>query len=186
MQYSLEKGLQNIRNLHFQHFTNEIFCLFLPLDIDMQALAEILNDGKLENSKKEKKIIDYLTTEEEPKGMFKDNLENNVDYKKKLNVAQKKAKETEKVKNNDIIRRLLGLENKEDSRILKFMELLNSKKDEVKKNGKIPIENAKDIINYFSQNGGWKVKGANPEVIKSFHDWYRVLDSCLRAVDVEK
>jgi hypothetical protein len=61
-----------------------------------------------------------------------------------------------------------------NSPILKFMCLMDSKiimKDQIQPN------DVEEILNYFKE--GWKVKGANPEIIKSFHDWFCALDDCL-------
>jgi hypothetical protein len=65
-----------------------------------------------------------------------------------------------------------------NSPILGFMCLMD------KKIGKDMIEkgDVEEILNYFSKlndKKGWKVKGANPEVIKSFHDWFCALMDCL-------
>jgi len=62
--------------------------------------------------------------------------------------------------------------------IIKFMCLMDSK---IKKN-KIEQQDVNKILNYFSElnnNKGWEVKGAKPEVIKSFHDWFCALIDCL-------
>jgi len=68
-----------------------------------------------------------------------------------------------------------------NSPISSFMCLLDKK---IEKNMINMIEkgDVEEILNYFSKlndNKGCKVKGANPEMIKSFHDWFCALDNCL-------
>jgi len=65
-----------------------------------------------------------------------------------------------------------------NSPILGFMCLMD------KKIGKDMIEkgDVEEILNYFSKlndKKGWEVKGANPEKIKSFHDWFCALNDCM-------
>ena len=59
-----------------------------------------------------------------------------------------------------------------DSPILSFLCLMDSK---IKK-GDISLDDVNEILNPFSN---WKIEGANPEVINSFHDWFCALNDCL-------
>jgi len=62
------------------------------------------------------------------------------------------------------------------SPILYFMCLMDCRIKEKRYN------NVEEILNFFTalDNGkGWELKGANPEAIKSFHDWFCALDNTL-------
>jgi hypothetical protein len=67
----------------------------------------------------------------------------------------------------------------EESPILQYMCLMDSK---IIKKDQIQPNDVENILNYFSKlndNKGWEVEGANPEIIKSFHDWFCALMDCL-------
>jgi len=147
---------------------NHLLHLFLPLDIDMQAL-EILS-----NKKENEKIINYLTNADD--GMLRDKT---VNYKEKLKKAQKEIEGVPKFKDNPVLKKLLGM-NTEKSKISEFLGLLDKKKQKAINGGDIEDSEINEIITHFSKDGGWKVKGADPEVITSFHNWYCALAECLK------
>lgn len=148
--------------------------LFLPLDIDMQAL-EILS-----NKKDNGETIDYLTNADD--GMLRDKT---VNYKEKLEKARKEIAEVPEFKDNPVLKKLLGMDT-EKSKISEFLFLLDEKKQKVINGGTIEDSDIIDIIAHFSKDGGWKVEGAKPEIITSFHNWYCALAECLRGEEACK
>lgn len=114
----------------------------------------------------------------------------------KLIIESKKKEEIIDSPDWKVLKNLCGLEEKEgveeknpregdkiyepaeakDSPILQFMCLLDCKilKKQVKS------EDVGAVLNHFSN--GWDVSGANPNPIKSFHDWFCNLMECLNKI----
>lgn len=138
-----------------------ILALFLPIDIDMQALKVINEDKRNE----------YLTNESN--GMLRDE---NVIYEKLLKKTLD-ILDGIHINNKNTVEKLLGIGNR--SKIKEFFILLDTRKQTVKNFGSLTGNEIDGIINHFSTDGGWEVEGAKPEIIKSFHDWYCALAECL-------
>lgn len=138
--------------------------LFLPLDIDMQALA----DDRVTDKKK------YLQE------MFADATE--VDfYKNKLSnchsEASKFIEQMPDENNKTKLKTLLGIDNKETSCIYNFLNLLD-----ITKGKTLEKKDIDAVLKYFEQccNDGYY------KDINSFHDWYCALAECLRGEKVLK
>jgi hypothetical protein len=193
----------------FSLLKHRIAHLFLPLDIDLQGISEVEDAKKLEylkevlNEKKNnhyyrQKLADlwYIMTGRnnfegkvndceiiKPQHDLKELLKEN---KAIINLIKESEKQ-DKVKDLwEILLNLCGIKYDSgssqysviNSPILGFMCLMDKKieKDMIEKG------DVEEILNYFSKlndKKGWKVKGANPEIIKSFHDWFCALDNCL-------
>jgi len=150
---------------------SSILKLFLPLDIEMQTLTCLQKQNKTD------KINDFLVKETsqgstEPSGM----LRTISDYEVKLKEI-KKIDEIEELKENKTLRRLLNMDEG-NTEIVEFFTRLNEAKTKIQNNEEPSYEG---IIKYFS-NLNWQVDGADPETIKSFHDWYCAVASCLSVV----
>jgi len=183
--------------------------LFLPLDIDLQGISEVENAKKIEylkevlNEKKSnhyyrQKLADlwYIITGRnnfegkvndceiiKPQHDLKDLLKEN---KAIIGIINESGKQ-DKVKNLwEILLNLCGIKYAQDSSqysvinspIFSFMCLMDKK---IEKN-MIEKHDVEDILNYFSKlngNKGWEINEANPEIIKSFHDWFCALMDCL-------
>ena len=130
---------------------NHLLNLFLPLDIDMQALSIIHREVK-GKKRDEKDVLNYLINSQEPKGM----LRSKGKYEEKL---------TEKIQKNKKIESLL-------KKLEKFLKMLDEMKENVK-NSKSEA-NAKDVIKkYLEKKDFW-------ENVESFHKRYCALAECLR------
>lgn len=145
----------------------QLLHLFLPLDIDMQALAII---HKVEDKKRaDKDILDYLINSKEPQGM----LRNRSGYKAKLTEALDTVKKVKELKNKEDIQNLLEARKG-------FLEMLDKMKVEV---GRATSENAAKatVNNYLNskENKFW-------ENVNSFHAWYCALAECLRGEEACK
>lgn len=145
---------------------NYILHLFLPLDLDMQAL-EMIKDDK-------EKVKKYLWGDSGNKieGMFQ-NRKDNEHYRKKLSDLWSKVDELTKsgsINNINDLRKLVGLDNgkTEESQIYKFLESLDTCKEDDKNVTVAPL------CNPFKE---WKI---NDKEINSFHDWYCALAGCLK------
>lgn len=151
-----------------EHIFIRIISSFLPLDIDLQALGMLTMDKKKE----------YLTNDDpqKPLGMLKDKT---INYNEKLEKAQKEIEGIPELKANPVIIKLLGMDT-DNSKISNFLNSLDEKKQKIINGGTIEDSKINDIITHFSKDGGWKVEGANPQIIKSFHNWYCALASCFR------
>jgi len=188
----------------FSLLKHRIAHLFLPLDIDLQGINEVEDAKKIEylkeilNEKKGKphyyrqKLADlwYSVTGEDFDGKVNDCgiPKAQEDWKKLVNENKaiidliKESEKQDKVKDLwEILLNLCGIKYDSDSfdktkysaPIFGFMCLMDKK---IRKNT-IEKGDVEEILNYFKE--GWKVKGANPEIIKSFHDWFCALDNCL-------
>jgi len=194
---------------NFSLLKHRIAHLFLPLDIDLQGISEVENAKKIEylkevlNEKKSnhyyrQKLADlwYIITGRnnfegkvndceiiKPQHDLKDLLKEN---KAIIGIINESGKQ-DKVKNLwEILLNLCGIKYAQDSSqysvinspIFSFMCLMDKK---IEKN-MIEKHDVEDILNYFSKlngNKGWEINEANPEIIKSFHDWFCALMDCL-------
>ncbi len=165
---------------------NEILRLFLPLDIDMQALEIIQKD--------EEKVRKYLHSNKDIEGMFQSRKGDNH-YRQKLYdlwylIGEKppedgnwkpseEAKKLTPIDNPDPnLRKLAGLNNgsPKESPIYKFLEFLDTSKNDGK--------DIKDVTDYLCNPfKNWKI---NNKDINTFHDWYCALASCLRGEEACK
>jgi len=143
--------------------------LFLPLDIDMQALKMIKNNTEKAQKYREEmfqtrssdkhyrqKLYDlWYLLGEKGDGTLKPSPE----AYKLIPIGDLKGKNT--------LRRLAGLDNKnpKESPIYKFLEYL----DTVMKDNKSIANEITYLLKPFNENN-----------IKSFYDWYRALDECLK------
>ncbi len=155
--------------------------LFLPLDIDMQALEMIQGDSE--------KVKKYLWGDKDVEGMFQ-SRKGDEHYRQKLYdlwylIGEKppednkwkpseEAKKLTPINNPDHnLRKLTGLDNgrTEESQIYKFFKFL----DTCKKNDKNVT--AASLSKPFKD---WKI---NDREINSFHNWYSELASCFKGGD---
>jgi hypothetical protein len=175
---NLEDKITAVRNLIIKKnpVLPNLLHLFLPLDIDMQALEMICNDENLKvEDKKVQKIKDYLLDTEI--GMLKDE---SVNYHKKLEDAKGMIKGVDELKNNNTLQKLLELKL-EDDKISGFLKLLDDTKQSIiVSNSDLSDDDLKNVIQYFGRDGGWEIEGATPKIIISFHDWYCALAACLK------
>ncbi len=137
-----------------------LLSIFLPLNIDMQALSIIHKEVEEKKSKSED-ISDYLINTKEPEGM----LQNQIKYENKLTEALQILTAIEGIKHIKHIQDLL--EEKRD-----FLKIL----DETKKcvNGEISVTDAKAVIKGHLDPKFWNN-------VTTFHKWYSALASCLRS-----
>jgi hypothetical protein len=157
--------------------------IFLPLDIDMQALQATTDvEGYLR---------DMYAGLEEPYKLDKYNGRNkNEHYRQKLydlwfllerseknkERASSEARRLTPINNpHDDLLKLAGLGNgnRKESPIYRFLESL----DERRKNGNDLKEEVKYLFAPFESSG---LKIGENEEVKSFHDWYCELSRCLR------
>jgi len=130
---------------------NHLLNLFLPLDIDMQALSIIHREVE-EKKRDEKDVLNYLINSEEPEGM----LRSKGKYEEKL---------TEKIQKNKKIESLL-------KKLEKFLKMLDEMKENVK-NSKSEADAKNVIKKYLGRKDFWKK-------VEYFHKWYCDLAECLR------
>ncbi|MEW6419328.1 MAG: hypothetical protein AB1480_14650 [Nitrospirota bacterium] len=147
------------------YLTANLLYIFLPLDIDMQALS-IIHKEVEEKKREEKDVIGYLMNSKEPEGM----LRGQSGYRDKLKDALNRVKEVEALKNKEDI--LYHLEARKD-----FLEILDEMKDKVKKES--TDDKVKETINEYLNADFWKS-------VTSFHDWYCALAECLRGEEACK
>lgn len=159
----LQKGIKG-QDKVIKATATHILHLFLPLDIDMQALKIIHKDVE-ERRREEKEILDYLTSLEEPKGM----LRSSIDFEQNLNKAFLKVKKTEEFRNNTEINKLL-----EDRRM--FMKILDDMKKRIENEG--AVDTAREAIKKYLDTAGDIFWGN----VHSFHKWYSNLAKCIRSV----
>lgn len=183
--YSLEEGLRNLplkkNREKVEQVIHYLLCLFLPLDIDMQAL-EIIKDNQGE-------VKNYLWGDKDRdiEGMF-EGSEGDEHYRQKLydlwhllgkkeyleqigKSASSKVLSLTPIDNpSPSIQQLAGLNNRDlkESQIYNFFESL----DTAKKNSTDITAN--DLCKPF------KDMKVNDEEIKSFPKWYRALAKELR------
>lgn len=130
--------------------------LFLPLDIDMQALEILWNDGE---KRKANKHIEYL----------KEMLENAIGdhYKSKFDKTKKLIDEITDGKLKTRLLKVIG--GKENNQVLYgFLECVDNLKEK-EEYSKLVDKDVQELHEYF------KTKGHD-----SFHDWYCALAECLR------
>jgi hypothetical protein len=197
---------------NFSLLIHRIAHFFLPLDIDLQGISEAEDAKKIEYLKEalrekknnhyyRQKLADlwYMVIKEDFEGRKINEYEKVKPRDSRQLLANDKAiidliKESgkqDKVKDLwEVFLDLCGIkynsrkpfENKFsmiNSPISSFMCLLDKK---IEKNMINMIEkpDVEEILNYFME--GWKVEGANPEIIKSFHDWFCALMDCLEKI----
>lgn len=188
--YCLTHGLKNLPEVNkkeqIKKIVSYLLHLFLPLDIDMQALAdkkvdkqkylqEMKHDladlyksgeyaGKDKNKHYRQKFYDlwYLLGRKEYLGKIKKSASVKVNSLTPIDNPS-----------NDLLN-LSGFDNGDpkESPIYKFLESL----DAIKVNGK-DLAKVKDYLLEPFKNKGLKI---NDEEINSFHDWYCALAKCLR------
>jgi len=99
--------------------------------------------------------------------------ENNIE---KIETIKRNILSLVGLKHGNQEKKILNYQQNIDSPIIKFMCLLDCR---IKKK---KYDDVDEIINYFSNinnNQGWDIPGANPNPIKSFHDWFCALDNCV-------
>ncbi len=106
------KFLELSKKKSIERLKSQLLHLFLPLDIDMQAL-EILNKKK-KNGEKAKRSEEYLAE------MYEDKIK----YSQKLLDLQEKAKELPQEIDKDHFNKLCGITNEN---VYKFFEMLDRK-----------------------------------------------------------
>lgn len=181
---NIDNGLEGKEN--FIKVTKEhLFHLFLPLDIDMQALAEIKDDKE--------KVRRYLHGDSEMDGMLQG--KSNEHYRQKLYdlwhilnydySSIPNAKPSKEVKNlpkiedshpaYPCLRKLAGLDcncNPINSPIYRFLKALDEGRW-----ADIELTNKTDSLwKLFSDKG----VTINDKGISPFHDWYCALADCLK------
>lgn len=148
--------------------------IFLPLDIDMQALEILWNDEK---ARKACKHINYI------REMLADAKNDPAFYKTKLLTCQREAmkllEQMHEGENKDKLKTLLGIDYIEKlapalSCIFRFLDLLDQ-------DGYLGTDyqetDVETIVSYFKEccdDRYWKD-------INSFHDWYCAVAECLRS-----
>ncbi len=93
-----------------------------------------------------------------------------------LEIVNRDDKKSEADKENPQLKIYRPIDYK-NSPISQFICLMDSRIKEKRYN------NVEEILNFFIalDNGkGWELKKANPESIKSFHEWFCALDNCLK------
>lgn len=155
------------RSLDYQikKISNIILHLFLPLDVDMQALEILWDEGKSDKAKKQK-AVDYL------KEMLTDTTDTDDKfYQKKFTKARTLINEMPDgdLKNKIQDKHLLGSEEKKDGAVLHNFLVQLDKLREKTKGADLCEEDVKNLLEYF-----------NKQDYKSFHDWYCALAKCLR------
>jgi hypothetical protein len=176
----------------FLNLQHKIKNIFLSLDIFLQDINYLNEILKEEN---EEKLTDlwYIVAK------FQENKNNENNEKSNLLVEGEAIIDLIKEKIDDeyltkywgLLLKICGLKYSEnnpfkikgidnESHILEFMKLLDSKKNKQS----VEESDIKDIIGFF-KNKNWKIEGADPEVIKSFHDWVSALGNCLEKIGEE-
>jgi hypothetical protein len=182
----------------FLDLEHKIKNIFLSLDIFLQDVnKEIKNDKdylnnilKEGNEEKLKKL--WYMVAKYPKDSENDYASLLVEREAIIDLIKEKKKDKYLKKYWKLLLKICGLNSKnnslktenisydENSPILEFMKLLDSKKN--KKS--VEESDIKEIIGFF-KNKNWEIKGADPEVIKSFHDWVSALGNCLKKIGEE-
>jgi len=199
---------------------HKIAHLFLSLDIDLQGIADVKKDDKVNylgdvlrgDVLKEKpdtyyrqKLADLqfmvtgedfangkeLECKEPVSGGFVTSAltsEDLLNNKTVSAVIKDKMDNVNAVKNEwPTLLQLCGL-NKDGkisadpgSEIFKYMCLLDCKVKKRKENKTIDMSDIEAILELF-ESKSWEVKGAEPNPIRSFHDWFCALDDCLERI----
>lgn len=186
--YDTDYVIEYYEKKRLNDLKSQILQLFLPIDIDMQALKTTENA--------EAYLNDMYAGLEELYKLEKDNERNkNEHYRQKLydlwylldptkgnkERASAEAKKLTPISNpSDDLRKLVRLDSgkPEKSPIYQFLESL----DKQKKDGNDLKEEVDFLLAPF-KSSGLKIGGNE---IKSFHDWYCALASCLRGEEACK
>lgn len=163
--------------------------LFLSLDIDLQGIADVKKDDK----------VNYLgdVLNKKPDTYYRQQLvdlqfmvakvsDNNPFIKEELLTDGKSIKELIADKKDEVqdlwklLLALSGLEEKDDKVIIsKSLEIHEFVVMMDQKTTKVNQGDVNEVLDFFKKDEGWSVKGANPTPILSFHDWFCALDDCL-------
>lgn len=164
---SIEDAYKKLLGELKKNNTHSLLSLFLPLDIDMQALADKKVD-KVKYLQDMKKGLDELYKLPE----YKDR-EKEKHYRWKLSEMWRLLKENEDLKNNATLCRLAGLDDSEPEKspIHVFLESLDTGRKDNK-----GVE-----ADYLFKPFNFKIEvNIKERELNSFHDWFCALADCLK------
>jgi hypothetical protein len=166
---AIKRAEQTAIKKRLETFRNALLHLFLPLDIDMQALGLLWEDWqKPEKDRRyNKDPVDYL------KAILKDAHENH--YKNKFKEAKDFINSITYAKLQTLLKDKKYIGNDDGSSILYgFLECLDNLKEKVESSDLFK-DDVQEMLRYFKNNG-----------YDSFHDWYCALAEYLRGKEACK
>jgi hypothetical protein len=162
-------------NFRLKSLSNILLRLFLPLDLDMQALIMLYEKEESIS----KALYEYFKAIQKDKDKPYINL---------IHSTIEILNEYQEIDLPDTFFTLIGIDKNSfepntGSNIYKFLKALDDTLNNFDSFNDTTKETiACEILNYFSKKV-WKVEGAE---LKSFHDWYCALASCLLGDKVSK
>jgi len=156
------------KKIEYAEIVKYILNLFFPLDLDTQALI-MLNE--------EKRNI-YLEAIQ---------IDKDKPYINLIHSTIEILTKYQGIDLPDTFFTLIGIDKNSfkpntGSNIYKFLEALDDTLNNFDSFNDTTKETKTNDILYFFGKEGWKVEGANPPVITSFHDWYCDLASSLKEI----
>lgn len=170
--------------------------LWLSLDIDLEGIQIVLTSNSEFQSiqEKEKKAINYLKEVLNNKNSHYylqkivnlryaitgddesavENLNVTDDFKNLIEFSIKELRLDDEYKKKWEILLKLNCFNG-TKHIIEFMKVLDEK---IPKANDVTLDETIEILDFFKSKK-WKIAGASPEIIESFHDWFSALNNCL-------